>query len=138
MSPSHPDIVSAICLVRTRTGSSGTADMDPLKLMADLFLSYHGRDRESVRAIQRLVQARGISTFLDPDDLARGQPWPQTLKDGLRTCRGVAVFLGNELGAWQKRELWRGRTNVLNGLALAEAEKWLSDREPGDVEELTR
>ena len=74
--------------------------------MADLFLSYHGADREAVRVVQRLLEARGVTTFLDRDGLVRGQPWPQLLEDALRACRGVAVFLGSELGAWQKREMW--------------------------------
>src|SRR5687767_385787 len=74
--------------------------------MADLFLSYHGPDRDAVRAVQRLVQARGVSTFLDRDSLVRGLPWPEALEDALRSCQGVAVFLGRELGVWQKRELW--------------------------------
>jgi hypothetical protein len=74
--------------------------------MADLFLSYHSRDRDAIRSVQRLVQARGLSTFLDRDTLVRGLPWPQALEDGLKACRGVAVFIGRDLGVWQKRELW--------------------------------
>src|SRR5262249_49725639 len=74
--------------------------------MADLFLSYHGPDRDAVRTVQQLVQARGLTAFLDRDSLVRGLPWPQALEDRLKSCRGVAVFLGRELGAWQKRELW--------------------------------
>ena len=74
--------------------------------MADLFLSYHGPDRSAVLFVQQLVKARGFTTFLDRDSLPRGLPWPQALEDGLKASRGVAVFLGRELGAWQKRELW--------------------------------
>jgi len=74
--------------------------------MPNLFLSYNGFDRAAVRTIQRLVHARGITTFLDHDSLIRGLPWPSALEDALRVCRGVAVFVGRELGAWQKRELW--------------------------------
>ena len=35
----------------------------------------HGPDRDAVRAVQRLVQARGLTTFLDRDSLPRGLPW---------------------------------------------------------------
>ena len=73
---------------------------------ADLFLSYHGDDREAVHSVQQLLEARGISTFLDRDNLVRGLPWPQALEQALRSCRAVAVFLGREIGAWQKREMW--------------------------------
>jgi hypothetical protein len=71
-----------------------------------LFLSYNSADRSTVVAIQRLLEARGICTFLDRDRLIPGLPWPKALEEGLRSASGVAVFLGHELGGWQKREMW--------------------------------
>ena len=36
-----------------------------------------------------------------------GQPLsPQALEQALRAVNGVAVFIGCELGGWQKREMW--------------------------------
>ena len=73
----------------------------------DLFLSYHTPDRDAVRTVQHLLEARGIRTFLDRDQLVPGLPWPQALESALRNVRAVAVFLSREeLGTWQKRELW--------------------------------
>src|SRR5215472_8329590 len=71
-----------------------------------LFLSYSSVDRSSVVAVQKLLQARSITTFLDRDRLVPGLPWPQALEEGLRGVRAVAVFIGRELGGWQKREMW--------------------------------
>ena len=71
-----------------------------------LFLSYSNADRTSVIAVQKLLQARGITTFLDHDNLVSGLPWPQALEQALRAVAGVAVFIGRELGGWQKREMW--------------------------------
>jgi hypothetical protein len=71
-----------------------------------LFLSYNSTDRTSVVAVQKLLQARGINTFLDRDNLVSGLPWPQALEQALRAVNGVAVFIGCELGGWQKREMW--------------------------------
>jgi TIR domain len=71
-----------------------------------LFLSYNTVDRPSVVAVQRLLEARGITTFLDRDQLVPGLPWPQRLEEGLRDVTAVAVFIGRELGGWQKREMW--------------------------------
>jgi WD40 repeat protein len=72
-----------------------------------LFLSYHGADRETVSRISTLLEARGLSTFLDRKDLIAGLPWPEALEQALAGARAVAVFLGGEgLGAWQKREMW--------------------------------
>jgi hypothetical protein len=76
--------------------------MDELKL----FLSYNSTDRSSVAAVQELLATRGITTFLDRDHLVPGLPWPQALEEGLRNVRAVAVFIGRELGGWQKREMW--------------------------------
>ena len=71
-----------------------------------LFLSYNSVDRPSVVAVQRLLEARGLTTFLDRDQLVPGLPWPQRLEEGLRDVAAVAVFIGHDLGGWQKREMW--------------------------------
>jgi len=71
-----------------------------------LFLSYNSVDRPSVVAVQKLLKARGITTFFDRDQLAPGLPCPVALEEGLRGARAVAVFIGRELGGWQKREMW--------------------------------
>ena len=55
---------------------------------------------------RRLLLARGITTFLDRDNLVTGLPWPQALEQALRGARAVAVFIGRQLGGWQKREMW--------------------------------
>jgi hypothetical protein len=36
---------------------------------AQLFLSYNSADRTSVTAVQKLLEERGITTFLDRDKL---------------------------------------------------------------------
>jgi WD40 repeat protein len=76
--------------------------MDDIKL----FLSYNSSDRPMVVAVKKLLVARGITTFLDRDQLVPGMPWPPALEEALRGVRAVAVFIGRELGGWQKREMW--------------------------------
>lgn len=71
-----------------------------------LFLSYNSSDRSLVVAVQKLLAARGITTFLDRDQLVPGLPWPTALEEGLRGVRAVAVFIGRELGGWQTREMY--------------------------------
>jgi phospholipase C len=71
-----------------------------------LFLSYNSIDRPSVVAVQSLLEARGIRTFLDRDQLSPGLPWPVALEEGMRGARAVVIFIGRELGGWQKREMW--------------------------------
>jgi hypothetical protein len=62
-----------------------------------LFLSFNSADRTSVIAVQKLLQARDISTFLDRDNLVSGLAWPQVLEQALKAVDGVAVFIGCEL-----------------------------------------
>jgi hypothetical protein len=50
----------------------------------ELFLSYNSIDRSSVLAVQKMLEARGMTTFLDRDQLVPGLPWPQALEEGLR------------------------------------------------------
>jgi hypothetical protein len=71
-----------------------------------LFLSFNSADRASGIAVQKLLQARDISTFLDRDNLVSGLAWPQALEQALKAVDGVAVFIGCELGGWQKRKMW--------------------------------
>ena len=71
-----------------------------------LFLSFNGSDRESVIAVKRLLEARGIATFLDHDNLVPGLPWPPALEQAMKDVKAVGVFIGRELSEWQKREMW--------------------------------
>jgi hypothetical protein len=72
----------------------------------EVFLSYNTSDREAVIAVRDLLRARGISTFLDRDNLDAGLPWPEKLEQGLSGARAAAVFIGRQLGEWQKREMY--------------------------------
>ena len=47
---------------------------------AQIFLSYNSGDRTAVLAVQKLLKGRGITTFLDRDDLVAGLPWPDALE----------------------------------------------------------
>lgn len=72
----------------------------------DLFLSYNHTDREAVLVVRRRLAERGISTYLDRDDLPIGFPWPIALYNAIQKVRAVAVFIGKAgLGSWQMREV---------------------------------
>ena len=74
--------------------------------LRDLFLSYSRADTAIVTAIRDILEARGVSTFFDREQLPAGLPWPQALETALREAKGVAVFIGPDgLGLWQKREM---------------------------------
>ncbi|HMB02300.1 MAG TPA: TIR domain-containing protein, partial [Isosphaeraceae bacterium] len=72
----------------------------------DLFLSYNSRDRAAVQQVRTLLGARGISAFIDCEDLRAGFVWFEPLERVLGRVRGVVVLLGpNGLGHWQRREM---------------------------------
>jgi len=44
--------------------------------------------------VQKLLKSRGITTFLDRDNLVAGLAWSRALEQGLREVKAVAVFIG--------------------------------------------
>lgn len=72
----------------------------------DLFLSYNHTDREAVLVVRRRLAERGISSYLDSDNLPVGLPWPIALYNAIQEVRAVAVFIGKAgVGSWQMREV---------------------------------
>jgi hypothetical protein len=72
-----------------------------------LFLSYNRADSEAVRQVRVHLQALGVRTFLDSEQLTAGLSWPEALERVLKEAKAVAVFLGGSgLGLWQKREMF--------------------------------
>jgi hypothetical protein len=72
----------------------------------DLFLSYNHIDRDAVLAVKRQLRKRGVSTFLDSENLPLGLPWLTALYNAIQEVRAVAVFIGKAgIGNWQMREM---------------------------------
>ena len=72
----------------------------------DLFLSYNRVDREAVMTVRKRLANRGVSTFLDSENLPLGFPWLVALDNAIQEVRGVAVFIGKAgIGEWQMREI---------------------------------
>jgi hypothetical protein len=63
-------------------------------------------DREAVLAVRWQLQERGVSAFLDSENLPLGLPWLTALYNAIQEVRAVAVFIGKAgLGNWQMREM---------------------------------
>ena len=72
----------------------------------DVFLSHNSRDKPAVEKIADLLRGRGLSVWLDKDELRPGLPWQKGLEEGVRASRSVAVFVGEDgLGPWQEPEM---------------------------------
>jgi hypothetical protein len=74
--------------------------------MFDCFLSHNSRDKPAVRALAEALRARGISVWLDEEQLRPGVPWQPLLESGIRASRSVVVLVGADgLGPWESEEM---------------------------------
>src|SRR2546425_1020242 len=71
-----------------------------------LFLSYNSRDRAAVGTARRLLETRGVTTWMDRENLPLGLPWQREAEQALAQVEAVAVFIGpHGWGPWQEREV---------------------------------
>ncbi len=70
-----------------------------------VFLSYHTKDRDIVRRVKAALEARGVSSFLDCENLHRGEPTIPALEAAILRCRGFVAFQGREEGPIQELEI---------------------------------
>jgi len=71
----------------------------------DVFLSYNNRDKPAARELANNLRERGISVWLDEEQLVPGRPWSSALEEIISTVRSVAVLVGHDgLGPWEQIE----------------------------------
>jgi mannitol/fructose-specific phosphotransferase system IIA component (Ntr-type)/phosphotransferase system HPr-like phosphotransfer protein len=72
----------------------------------DVFLSHNSKDKPTVRELKRRLLAKGLTVWLDEDELRPGIPWQQLLEAGIRASRSVAVLVGKDgVGPWEDEEM---------------------------------
>jgi mannitol/fructose-specific phosphotransferase system IIA component (Ntr-type)/phosphotransferase system HPr-like phosphotransfer protein len=72
----------------------------------DVFLSHNSKDKAVVRELKRQLVARGLSVWLDEDELRPGVPWQQLLELGIQNSKSVVVVVGQDgLGPWENEEM---------------------------------
>src|SRR3954462_2332138 len=72
----------------------------------NVFLSHASAAKDLGRALAAKLQARGISTFFDEENILPGTPFMDALDQGLRDSAACAVFLGtNGLAPWHHEEV---------------------------------
>lgn len=72
----------------------------------DVFLSHNSKDKPLVRDLKRALVAKGLSVWLDEDELRPGMPWQQLLETGIRSSRSVIVAVGKDgIGPWEDEEI---------------------------------
>jgi len=71
-----------------------------------VFLSHNGMDKPAVRELAAALKARGVSVWLDEEQLIPGRPFVQGLEDAIRKAASAAVIVGpTGLGPWEIPEM---------------------------------
>lgn len=72
----------------------------------DVFLCHSSGDKPAVREINQRLQARGIRTWLDEEQLQGGSYWQEEIQRQLGLVNNAAVFVGNDAPQrWHGMEL---------------------------------
>jgi CHASE2 domain-containing sensor protein len=72
----------------------------------DVFLSHNSQDKPAVRALAAALRRRGLTVWVDEQELAPGRPWQEGLEEVIQTVRSAAVMLGpSGLGPWEIEEM---------------------------------
>jgi hypothetical protein len=72
----------------------------------DVFLCHNNKDKPAVRRVNRSLEAKELSTWLDEEQLPPGRAWQALLEDQIQSIGSVAVFVGESgFGPWQDIEM---------------------------------
>jgi tetratricopeptide (TPR) repeat protein len=72
----------------------------------DVFLCHNSKDKPMIRAIALQLKQRGISYWLDEEQLLPGYHWREIQERDMPYLKTVAVFMGkNGIGEWQDMEI---------------------------------
>ena len=72
----------------------------------DVFLTHNSQDKAAIRELKQRLEARGLTVWLDEEQLPPGQRDLPLIQKALRSCRAVAVCVGAAgPGPWQQEEV---------------------------------
>ncbi len=71
-----------------------------------VFLCHNAQDKADVRAVRRKLEAFGIRTWFNEEQLRPGMAWQVVLEEQIATIESAAVFVGRSgIGPWQSVEM---------------------------------
>jgi hypothetical protein len=71
-----------------------------------VLLSHNSSDKPAIRELKQLLAAKGITAWLDEDELPPGQLWQPLIEQAIKDSESVAVCVGESgLGPWQDEEM---------------------------------
>ena len=100
------DLVSRASRADSDVLSSNFATSSNNEDTFDAFLCHNSADKPTVRDINDRLKTAGLSTWIDEDQLAGGDPWQVKLENQIASVHAAAVFVGaNATGPWQAMEI---------------------------------
>jgi hypothetical protein len=79
------------------------ASMEP---RFDVFLSYNWQDKPQARKLAQALRKRGVTVWLDEEQLKPGVSWLVAIENIIQTTRTAAVLIGGSgLGPWEDPEM---------------------------------
>lgn len=89
---------------RASSAASRRSTLSPDKF--DVFLCHNVNDKVEVRRLARALEARGVRTWLDEEQLRPGVAWQVVLEEQIGAIETAAIFVGDSgLGPWQDMEV---------------------------------
>lgn len=71
-----------------------------------VFLCHNSKDKPAVRSVNKALQAKNLSTWMDDEQLPPGRAWQALLEDQIQRIGSVAIFVGESgFGPWQDVEM---------------------------------
>jgi DNA polymerase III delta prime subunit len=72
----------------------------------DVFLCHNSEDKAEIRNIARKLAEKGITPWLDEEQIRPGELWQSALGEQIDCIKSAAVFIGKSgLGPWQQEEM---------------------------------
>ncbi|MEO0407395.1 MAG: TIR domain-containing protein [Cyanobacteria bacterium P01_A01_bin.135] len=78
----------------------------PMTNQFDVFLAHNSNDKPLIRQLRDHLQAEGIQTWLDEDNILPGRQFQDEVQNAIRQIKSAAICIGQSgLGRWQDLEL---------------------------------
>lgn len=72
----------------------------------DVFMCHNSDDKIQVREMNHALNAKGIKTWLDEEQLPPGRSWQELLEEQIQTIKSAAIFVGpSGMGPWHNVEI---------------------------------
>ncbi len=73
--------------------------------LLDVFLAHNSQDKPFVRAINEKLKARGLTSWIDEEQIRPGASFQESIESAIPRCKTAAIFVGQTIGRVQIMEI---------------------------------